>query len=211
MSAQGLQRVLGLKRYQTVWTMLHKLRRAMVRLGRTQLDGKVEVDETLVGGEKHGKTGRGAEGKTLVAIAAEIDGAKIGRIRMQCIPQASERKLGQFIRRNIAEGSTVVTDGWRGYSAAALAGYTHKTVLGESLGEKEVLPRVHRVASLLKRWLLGIHHGRVTPKHLDFYLDEFTFRFNRRTSQFRGLLFYRLLQNAVTMVPPTGREITHSP
>lgn len=202
MSALGLQRQLGLTRYETAWAMLRRLRGAMVRPGRDQLVGEVEVDETLVGASKPGKRGRGAEGKELVAIAAEIDERKTGRIRMRRIPNAEGKTLENFIKANIKEGSTVVTDGWRGYSGVSQLGYRHKAIKGESVGEDELLPRVHRVVSLLKRWLLGTHQGGIdTAGHLDEYLDEFTFRFNRRTSTSRGKLFYRLMQQAVEIGP----------
>lgn len=200
MSALGLQRVLGLGSYKTAWAMLHKLRRAMVRPGRDQLDGVVEVDETYWGGEETGITGRGAEEKVLIIVAAEEDGKGIGRIRLQTIPDASSLSLHGFIRETIAPGSTVRSDGWRGYWG--LEGYVHDRQK-RSYQEKgeHLLPRVHRVIALLKRWLLGTHQGAIGPQHLDDYLDEFTFRFNRRTSKSRGKLFYRLAQQAVQIGP----------
>ena len=201
-SALGLQRQLGLSRYETVWTMLRRFRNAMVRPGREVLSGEVEVDETLLGASKPGKRGRGAEGKELVVIAAEIDGVKTGRIRMKRIPNADGKTLGNFVRTNIKAESTVVTDGWRGYLGISQQGYYHKRIKGESVGIEELLPRVHRVASLLKRWLLGTHQGGIdTIGHLDEYLDEFTFRFNRRSSNSRGKLFYRLLQQTMEIGP----------
>ncbi|MBI4403094.1 MAG: IS1595 family transposase [Deltaproteobacteria bacterium] len=200
-SALGLQRTLGIGSYETAWTVLQKLRRAMVRQGRDLLSGDVEVDETFVGGSKPGKRGRGAEGKKLVVIATEIDGKKIGRIRMRHIPDASASSLEGFIKDSIAKGSGLVTDQWGGYNGVKSLGYGHKRVDGEVVGIEEVVPRVHRVASLLKRWLMGTLHGRFEPKHLDRYLEEFTFRFNRRTSNYRGLLFYRLLENSVIAEP----------
>lgn len=201
MSALGLQRQLGLSRYETAWIMLHKLRQAMVRPSRELLSGEVEVDETLVGGPTSGKHGRDYEGKELVVIAAERDGDKIGRIRMQRLVKADAPNLEPFIQEHIQKGSTVATDGWKGYLGLTDLGYKHQRIKKESVGIEELLPRVHRVASLLKRWLLGTHHGRVGREHLDDYLNEFTFRFNRRTSRSRGKLFYRLLQQAVQIRP----------
>lgn len=202
-SALGLQRVLGLGSYQSAWTVLHKLRRGMVRPGRDQLSGRVEVDETQVGGPGH--KGRGSPTKTLVIIAAQEEGKGIGRIRMARIPDASTQHLHRFIQTAVAPASAVHTDGWKPYQGLDRLGYVHEAtkLKGQPLSAAtEVLPRVHRVASLLKRWLLGTHQGAIAPEHLDYYLDEFTFRFNRRTSASRGKLFYRLVQQAV-QVPPT--------
>lgn len=207
-SALGLQRVLGLGSYRTAWSLLHKIRSAMVRPGRDLLSGEVEVDETFVGGPRPGKRGRGAEGKQLVVIGAEKAGKKIGRIRMKRIANASGESLEAFITSTITKGSTLETDMWRGYNGVKSLGYKHERVDGEVVGIEEVVPRVHRVASLLKRWLLGTHHGGWDPKHLDTYLEEFIFRFNRRTSNSRGLLFYRVLENAVRVGPKSYAEIT---
>ena len=204
-SALGLQRVLGLGSYQTAWTVLHKLRRAMVRPGRDKLGGRVEVDETLVGGETPGRKGRGVPSQALVVIAAQEAGAGIGRIRLARIPEASADHLHRFIQAAIVQGSCVHTDGWKPYQGLEPLGFQHE--VSKLKGQKkdaatELLPRVHLVASLLKRWLLGTHQGAIMPEHLDYYLDEFTFRFNRRNSASRGKLFYRLAQQAV-QVPPT--------
>lgn len=204
-SALGLQRVLGLGSYQTAWTVLHKLRRAMVRPGRDKLSGRVEVDETLVGGETPGRKGRGVPSQALVVIAAQEAGAGIGRIRLAGIPEASADHLHRFIQGAIVQGSCVHTDGWKPYQGLEPLGFPHE--VSKLKGQKkdaatELLPRVHLVASLLKRWLLGTHQGAIMPEHLDYYLDEFTFRFNRRNSASRGKLFYRLAQQAV-QVPPT--------
>ena len=202
-SALGLQRILGLGSYFTAWTWLHKLRRAMVRPGRDRLQGRVEVDETYVGGLEEGKRGRRAETKALIAVACEEDGRGTGRIRLRRILDASALSLQTFIREVIQPGSVVHTDGWEGYTGLEARGYQHEvTVLRSSRqSASELLPRVHRVASLLKRWLLGTHQGAVSVRHLDYYLDEFTFRFNRRRSRSRGKLFYRLLQQAVAVEP----------
>jgi len=200
-SALGLQRLLGLASYLTAWTWLHKLRRAMVRPGRDRLSGQVEVDETYIGGEKPGKRGRGALGKSLVLIAAEQDGRRIGRIRLVRVPDASGESLEEAIRRSIIPGSTINTDGWKGYSRLISHGYAHSVVRKTAEIGDNLLPHCHRVASLLKRWILGTHQGAVSHDHLDYYLDEYTFRFNRRTSRSRGKLFYRLVQQAVSVEP----------
>jgi transposase-like protein len=205
-SALGLQRVLGLGSYVTAWSWLHKLRRAMVRPGREALSGCVEVDETYVGGLAEGKRGRGSQKKALVVIAAEEDGAGIGRIRMARIPDASAPVLEGFVVQTVVAGSQVHTDGWDGYNGLSVRGYRHDISVLRGQGKEaatQLLPRVHRVAALLKRWLLGTHQGAVRAEHLDYYLDEFTFRFNRRTSRSRGKLFYRLLQQAVQIGPTT--------
>lgn len=198
-SALGLKRVLGLGSYETAWMMLHKLRRAMVRPGRDKLSGVVEVDETYIGGLEEGLRGRQIERKTLVVIAAQEDGEGIGRIRMRHIPDASAGSLHQFISEVIEPGSTVHTDGWNGYNGIESKGYQHKVTILENHEQSasDLMPRVHRVASLLKRWLMGTHQGAVSHDHLDYYLDEYTFRFNRRTSRHRGKLFYRLAQQSV--------------
>lgn len=210
-SALGLQRLLGLGSYKTGWSWLHKLRRAMMRPGRDRLSGPVEVDETFVGGlEKEG--GRRHVGKkALVAIAVEVIGEKIGRIRLRRIPDSSSESLTPFVRESVSPGAVVITDGWKGYAPLADEGFIHKPHVvqgkaGNDLALK-LLPHVHRVASLLKRWLLGTHQGAVSREHLDYYLDEFTFRFNRRGSQYRGKLFYRLMQQAVTLEPVTFEDI----
>jgi len=208
-SAIGLQRVLGLGSYQTAWTWLHKLRRAMVRPGRDRLTGCVEVDETFYGGEEEGVRGRQTENKSLIVIAAQEDGAGIGRIRMRRIPDASAESLMPFIGEVIEPGSVVHTDGWLGYLPVEGKGYHHRVTFlkGKKESASELLPRVHRVASLLKRWLLGTHQGAVSREHLDYYLDEFTFRFNRRNSRSRGKLFLRLAEQAVIVGPAPYRSM----
>ena len=209
-SALGLQRLLGLGSYETGWTWLHKLRRAMVRPGRDRLSGRVEVDESFVGGG--GAQGRSTATKALIVIAAEEVGQGIGRIRLRRIPDGSADSLLTFVRETIEPGSLVHTDGWHGYDGLRTAGYRHRVTLlrGRQDLAMKCLPRVHRVASLLKRWLLGTHQGAVSQAHLDYYLDEFTFRFNRRTSRHRGLLFLRLAQQAVAVEPaPYHRLVKH--
>jgi transposase-like protein len=202
-SALGLQSVLGLGSYKTAWTWLHKFRRAMVRPGRDRLSGRVEVDETYLGGLEEGVHGRQTDRKSLIVIAAQEDGRGIGRIRMKRIPDASGDSLMAFIQDAIEPGSTVHTDGWLGYSAVEEKGYIHQVtvVKGKKESASELLPRIHLVASLLKRWVLGTHQGAVSHEHLEFYLDEFTFRFNRRRSKNRGKLFYRMVQQAVAIDP----------
>ena len=202
-SALGIQRVLGLRSYQTAWVWLHKLRCAMVRPGRDRLSGWVEVDETYFGGLEEGKTGRGGVAKALIVIAAQADGNAIGRIRMALIPDASGASLQGFVKDCIKPGSTIHTDGWRGYAGLRNEGYDHEIsrVRGKLKDASILLPRVHRVISLLKRWLLGTHQGAVSHQHLEYYLDEFTFRFNRRTSANRGKLFFRLVEQALITAP----------
>lgn len=207
-NALGLQRILDLGSYHTAWNWLHRLRRAMVRPDRDNLNGTVEVDETYIGGERSGKRGRGAENKTLVAIAVEDksndedeNSKGIGRIRLMRVPDASAVSLIGFINTHIQHGSCIRTDGWIGYETLRKKGYQH-----EIAGSKE-LNIAHLVTSLLKRWLLGTYQGAVKPQQLDYYLDEYTFRFNRRTSASRGKLFYRLVQQAVVTEPVLGRDI----
>jgi transposase-like protein len=203
MSALGLQRVLGLGSYKTAWLILHKLRQAMVRPGRERLRGVVEVDETYWGGtESGGATGRLTYTKTLIAVAAEQDGRGIGRIRMARIPDFDRATLHGFVRSSIELGSTVCTDGLNSYRE--MDGFVHhRTVQRRSAPGEHLLPRVHRAISLLKRWILGTHQGAVRSQHLDDYLNEFVFRFNRRKSASRGKLFYRLAEHAVQIGPMT--------
>ena len=210
-SALGLQGVLGLNRYETAWTWLHKMRRAMVRPGRDLLAGTVEVDESYWGGLEEGLRGRNLKNKALIAVAAQEDGRGIGRIRMKRIEDASGESLLPFVEECIEPGSVVHTDGWPGYSGLKKEGYVHQVtvVSRQEQSASELMPRVHRVMSLLKRWLLGTHQGAVSHKHLDYYLDEFTFRFNRRKSKSRGKLFYRLVQQAVAVDPATYKMIVH--
>lgn len=213
-SALGVQRVLGLGSYKTAWAWLHKLRRAMVRPGRDRLSGSVEVDETYWGSEEEGVIGRRTHTKALVIVAAQAEGVGIGRIRMRRIPNLTKVTLQRFIAEAIEPGSRVRTDGLASY--AGLSGYQHDPVVVTGSGQtgSELLPRVHQVVSLVKRWLLGTYQGAVGQDHLDYYLDEFTFRFNRRGSASRGKLFFRLVQQAVqvepapfkTLIRPTPKE-----
>lgn len=205
-SALGLQRVLGIGSYHTAWEWLYKLRHAMIRPGRDRISGTIEVDEIYVGGKKIGKRGRGSEGKVLIVIAAQIDGKRIGRIRLKQIPDASGDSLNPAIKETIEPGSTVITDGWEGYSKVEAFGYTHKIAKKEGFVGENLLPHCNMVASLFKRWLLGIHQGRV--QYFNYYLDEFTFRFNRRTSKSRGMLFYRLIQQSLMIDPVHVKNLT---
>jgi transposase-like protein len=212
-SALGLQRVLGLKRYETAWTLLHKLRRAMVRPGRDLLTGRVEVDECYIGGLEEGLPGRLNLEKALIVVAAQEDGLGIGRIRMRQIVDASAASLMPFVQDSVEPGSAIHTDGWLGYLPLESKGYKHEVTFlkGKKKTPSELMPRVHLAISLLKRWLMGTHQGAVSHKHLAYYLDEFTFRFNRRRSKSRGKVFFRLAQQAVAVDPVTHQQIVHRP
>jgi len=214
-SALGLQRVLGLGSYQTAWTMLHRFRRAMVRPGRDKLKGLVEVDETYLSITDRKKpitpVGRkSSTTKVLVAMAVEIVEPKgFGRIRLRRIARDSASHVIPFVQEVVEPGAHVRTDGSAAYRALGELGYTHQrtVMLGSGVPAHVSMAGVHRVASLVQRWVLGTHHGSVQPEHLDAYLDEFVFRFNRRTSNSRGMLFYRLLQQAVVTPPVTYADV----
>ena len=205
-NALGVQRILGFGSYRTAWTWLHKLRSAMIRPGRERLSVKVETDEIYIGGEKPGKRGRGAEGKAVVVVMVEIKEGKIGRIRLKRVPDASGYNLESAIKENVEHGSIIQTDDWEGYRGLSKLGYVHNIIRKDAVVGDNLLPKANRVTSLLKRWLLGTYQGGIHLSHLDYYLDEFTFRFNRRTSQSRGKLFYRLVQQAVNIEPVLGRD-----
>lgn len=210
-SALGLQRVLDLKSYETAWTWLHKLRRAMIRPDRDRLSGWVEVDETMIGGEEEGVSGRHTLKKTWVVIAAQADGPGTGRIRMRVVKDCAAASLHPFIQDCIEPGSVIHTDGWQSYSGLEAKGYRREIAkLDTRKDASKLMPRVHRVASLLKRWLLGTHQGSVAYYYLPYYLDEFTFRFNRRKSKSRGKLFFRLMENAVRTAPNTYESMVRS-
>ena len=180
---------------------LQKVRRAMVRPGRDGLSGVVEVDETYLGGPEEGVRGRKTQTKALIVVGAQEDGKGIGRIRLRRVPDASADSLLPFVEDSIEPGSLVKTDGWRGHAGLESRGYRHQIIVVSRRRESasDLLPRVHRVVSLLKRWLMGTHQGAVSHEHLDYFLDEFAFRFNRRTSRHRGMLFYRLVQQAAVV------------
>lgn len=198
-NALGLQRVLGLKSYKTAWAWLHKFRRAMVRRDRDRLKEIVEVDEIYVGGVEEGGRGRYTETKAIVAVAVEVvDEKRLGRVRMRPVRDVSAESLEPFVNDMVEPGTSVLTDGWSAYSGLETLGYDH-IVINQSASPDPahvLMPAVHRVASLVKRWLLGTYQGGISKAHLSYYLDEYTFRFNRRTSRARGLLFYRLLEQA---------------
>ena len=215
-TALGLKRVLGLGSYQTAWAMLHRLRRAMIRPGRERLHGVVEVDESFIGRSRPTKTRDTQQKQSLktqqsfTMIAVEIKEPKgFGRIRLQRVTNRSEQAVLPFVLDSVESGSIVRTDGSAAYRKLSKHGYRReKTVmLGADDPAHVTMPSVHRVAALLKRWLLGTHQGAVQPRQLEYYLDEFTFRFNRRTSQSRGLLFYRMLQQALVTEPVTYAQI----
>jgi transposase-like protein len=208
-SALGLKRVLGLGSYNTAWEWFHKLRRGMVRPGRDKLQGPVEVDESYIGGVGTHVRGRGATGKAIVVIAAEVRGKGTGRVRMAVVPDVSAESLHKFILNNVFAGSEVRTDGWNGYNGLNGYGYLHKAINIAASGDPAhvVMPRVHRVASLFSRMWLGTHQGAIRPSHLAYYLDEYTFRFNRRNSKARGLLFYRLMEQAIACAPAPRKTL----
>jgi len=216
-SALGLQRVLGLGSYQTAWTMLHRFRRAMVRIGRERLKGLVEIDETYIAiTDRENATPallrKSHTDKIIIGLAVEILQPKgFGRIRLRQLSNDSKESVRQFIQDSIEPNSTVRTDGSGSYAKLYELGYHHErtVMLGSEIPAHVSMVGVHRVASLLKRWILGTHHGSIQPVHLDAYLEEFVFRFNRRASGSRGMLFYRLLQQAVATDPVTYQDIIH--
>ncbi len=207
-SAKTLQRELRIG-YKTAWLMLQKLRQATVRAERCQLSGTVEVDETYVGGAESGVGGRELVGKALVAIAVELDGKKVGRVRLRHIPDASGASLVGFLNDCVAKGSQVRTDDWNGYNGVQAAGFAHRVtpIHGDPERALKFFPHVHLVASLLKRWLGATHQGRVQKTHLQAYLDEYAFRFNRRRSLHVGKIFHRLVEQMVIHKAKTYREI----
>jgi transposase-like protein len=217
-SAMELKRQMGFGSYQTAWSWLHKIRKAMVRPERPPLSERVEADETYVGGPRPGKSGRGAGGKTQVAGAVESGrgqarGCRLGRLRLAVVPDVSARTLEGFLDGNVARPATVATDGWSGYAGLAAQGYRHAPLnLAASWGDAALrLPAIHLVFGLAKRWLLGTHHGAVSRKHLPAYLDEFVFRFNRRTARSIAHRFARVIQQGVLTPPATYRNIVARP
>jgi transposase-like protein len=207
-NAINLKELLGLGSYDTAWTWLQKLRRCTIRNGREKLSGVVEVDDFVLGGQKSGKRGRGAEGKTIVVAAAEKRGYKLGRIRLQVAQDFSSDSLTPFIEQNIEAGSHIITDGWKGYNPIADSNYSHQTVYWSKKADKSsVLPGVHLIASLVKRIVLGTFQGRFEPKYLQSYLDEYVFRFNRRKSKSVGKKFMRIVQQVVASMKITRNQV----
>ena len=201
-SALQLQRQLGLRRYETAWAMLQKLRRSMVRPERDRLREVVEVDETYVGGVEEGLRGGRQKGrKVIVAAAVEVRGLGSGRVRLALIEDVSHKSLVPFVEATVEPGSIVRTDGWRGYDPLGEHGYDHRPkTQGSAKNAPKLLPRVHRVFSNLKTWLAGTHHG-VSPQHLPHYLNEYVFRFNRRRTPMAA--FQSLLGLATRQAPTT--------
>ena len=210
-SAAGMQKGLGIKRYETTWLMLHKIRGAMIDPKRSKLSGNIEIDEAYIGGKKQGGSlnKAGTKRNPMVIVAVEFEAKRLGRIRIEKVESNSTANIIRFVGPNIEQDSHLHSDEWAGYTRLTTVGYQltqTPSVAGLKRGDN-VLPRVHLVISLLKNWLNGTHHGRVSPKHLQAYLDEFVFRFNRRTSTSRGLLFRRLLENAIYQPGPTYKEL----
>jgi transposase-like protein len=217
-SAMELKRQMGFGSYQTAWSWLHKIRKAMVAPQRTPLSARVEADETYVGGARPGRPGRGAAGKVKVAGAVEAArgqarGRRLGRLRLAVVPDVSALSLEGFLAAAVARPATVATDGWSGYGGLAARGYVHEPLnLSASWGDAALrLPAIHLVFGLAKRWLLGTHHGAVSAKHLPAYLDEFTFRFNRRTAKRISHRFARVIEHAVQIRPTTYRALVATP
>ena len=215
-SAKSLQENLGLGSYRSAWSLLHKLRVAMIRSDRDKLSGIIEVDEEYIGGTlEGGKRGRGSEKKQLVAVAVQLERIqgnnpnrpslrdyRLSKIRAKHIPNASKPELHDFIKENIAKGSTIIRDGWSGYAGIDEEGYNSEIVkVSKATSEDEKLPHVHLAISLIKRWILGTYQGSIDEYNLQTYLEEFTFRFNRKTSHCRGWLFYRMVQGVVSTEP----------
>jgi transposase-like protein len=217
-SAMELKRQMGFGSYQTAWSWLHKIRKAMVRPEREALTVRVEADETYLGAPRPGKPGRGAGGKVKVAGAVESDrgqtrGRRLGRLRLAVVPDVSARSLEGFLAAAVARPATIATDGWSGYASLAAAGYAHEPLnLAASWGDAALrLPAIHLVFGLAKRWLLGTHHGAVSAKHLTAYLDEFVFRFNRRTAKSISHRFARVIEHAMQIRPTTYHALVAKP
>jgi transposase-like protein len=207
-SAQGLKDALGFGSYETAWAWLHKLRRAMVRPDRELLSGVVELDQSFVGGRSTGKLGPSSD-KAPITIAVErTDRGRLGRVRLELADKVGGLDMVEFACEVVAPGATIHTDGARMFTRLVANGYTHVPTPGNTAEDlTTVMPGPHLVSSLLKRWTAGTLHYRISRQHLPYYLDEFTFRFNRRTSRARGLLFYRLLQQSVDTDPHPLKEL----
>jgi transposase-like protein len=213
-SAMALKRQMGFGSYHTAWSWLHKIRKAMVAPQRTPLNARVEADETYLGGPRPGTPGRGARGKVKVAGAVEAGrgqarGRRLGRLRLAVVADVSARSLEGFLAAAVAKPATVATDGWSGYGGLGAKGYAHEPLnLAASWGDAALrLPAIHLVFGLAKRWLLGTHHGAVSAKHLPAYLDEFVFRFNRRTARSISHRFARVIEHAVQIRPTTYQAL----
>jgi transposase-like protein len=185
--------------YETAYMMLQKLRAGMVDPARVPLRGLVEVDETYIGGTRRGKGGRGASNKVIVVAAVEVVQKRAGRLRLRLVPNATAHSLMGFIRDFVESGATIRTDGWAGYNGVVDAGYDHEIV-----SDPRQLPHIHRVFSNLKTWMLGTHHG-VSKKHMQAYLNEFVFRFNRRFTPMAA--FQRVLGIGSSVAGPTYDDI----
>ncbi|MCD4652394.1 IS1595 family transposase, partial [bacterium] len=199
-SAKDLQKLLGLGSYQTAWSWLHKLRRAMINADREPLNGTVEIDDAFIGGKEEGVVGRETFKKAKIILAVEVPDVTreaLGRLRIGHVRDFSEASLVSFVVDNVSYDSKVITDGWTGYNSLSELGFIHE--VHSVAGGAELLENVHLSISLLKRWILGTHHGAVRPKHIQHYLDEFVFRHNRRTSKYVGKIFYRMLQGTIKM------------
>ena len=212
-SAMALQRQLGLRSHQTAWTMLTKLRTVTVNPGRDLLTGDVEVDETFYGGRTPGQRGGRQHGAKLpVIVAVERHQPRgFGRCRMGIVDRVNHATLRQFLVANVAPGATIHSDGLNSYVRATGGLYNLNARPAPGAQAPVVLPGAHRVASLFKRWMLGIHQGSADWDHLALYLDEFVFRLNRRTSRHRGLVFLRLMEQAVAHGPAPYRELIVTP
>jgi transposase-like protein len=211
-NAVSLQELLGLGSYQTAWRWLQKLRTCTIFPDREKLSGNIEADEFYLGGERSGKRGRGADHKCKVAVAIERKGRKLGRLRMQVVDRCSADELIPFTTNNIATGSIITTDGWKGYCGLEAAGYVHKKILQTKADDKDsVLPGVHLITSLVKRVILGTFQGRFEEQYLQRLLDEYVFRFNRRTTKSVGKRFWRIMQQAVASAPLTNKGLVLTP
>ncbi len=206
LSALQLQHQLGIGRYETAWGMLQKLRRAMVRPDREMLHEKVEVDEAYIGGPEAGlRGGRELRGKALVVAAVEVRGRASGRVRLRVVPDATAESLAGFVKDTVEAGALVLTDGFQGYAPLSRMGYVHRRrTQGAAHRAGTILPRVHRVFGNLQTWLRGTHHG-VGHKHLQVYLDEFAFRFNRRRTPMAA--FQTLLSLGSQRAPTTYKQL----
>ncbi len=208
LSALGLQRQLGIARYETAWMILHKLRRATVNLNRTKLRGAVEVDEAWIGGLQPGARGRAREGRraALVVLALEVENDVPGRLRARLVPDDTAASLVGFVQDVVEVGSTIITDGFPGYLALPEAGFDHERIVaGDGAAFVNPVPHLHHTVGNLKGWIIGTHKG-VSRHHLAAYLDEFVFRHNRRTNL--GAAFQTLLGLGTSREPTTYATIT---